>query len=240
MIQIISRIRHPELYVKMMRSARAMANGLVMFSAAHDDGSPRIAESYNILGATAVADIILFVHDDVVFLSKGWDDKIRDAMALGFNVVGAVGSKEYAGGMVFDAGYNHSAGKVVGVVDGKRMVKLMAHRSEVEPVKVLDGMLLAVDRKHFVSAKGFDWQFDGLFFYDLDLCLRSNCAVVDILVAHEKPEHMRVVYPKDMRPMSDYEPAFNAKHGFKPNAPIGEQRCDSIALEDYVKEAACL
>ncbi len=237
MIQIISRVRHKELYKRMRESARATSKGLLMFSIIEDDGSPKMAESYNLLGATAIADVLLFVHDDVVFLSKGWDEKILDAMALGFNVVGAVGSKEYAGGMIFDAGYNSSAGKVVGIVEGKRVVKLMAHRAEVEPVKVIDGMFLAVDRKHFISQKGFDWQFDGLFFYDLDFCLRSNCAVVDVLVAHEKPDHLRGVYPKDLRPMSDYEPAFNAKHGFK-DAPIGDQRCESMLLSDYLVEAA--
>ena len=233
MIQLISRIKHPELYVKMQSSARAMATGPIMFTAAHDDGQPRVAESYNLLGAASMADILLFVHDDIVFLSKGWDEKIVEAMALGFNVVGAVGSKEYAGGMVFDAGYKHSAGKVVGLTDGKRTVKLMAHRTEIEPVMVIDGMFLAVSREHFLKT-GFDWAFDGLWFYDLDLCLRSKCAVVDILVSHEKPDHLRGVYPKDMRPMSDYEPAFNKKHGFKGNAPIGEQRCDSMLLEDYL------
>ncbi len=206
-----------------------------MFSVIEDDGQPKLAESYNLLAATSIADIFLFVHDDVVFLSNGWDEKIKDAMDLGFNVVGAVGSKEYSGGMVFDAGYKHSAGKVVGIVDGQRKVKLMAHRTEIEPVKVIDGMFMAVDAAHFSRIGGFDWNFDGLFFYDLDLCLRSNCAVVDILVAHEKPEHLRGVYPADLRPMSDYETAFNAKHRFG-LASIGDQRCESVAYEDYARE----
>ena len=237
MIQIVTRIRHPELYVKMMNSARSTAKCPVMFSAAHDDGQPRLAESYNIIGSTSVADILVFAHDDIQFLSRGWDEKIKDALALGFNVVGAVGSKEYNGGMVFDAGYTHSAGKVVGIQDGKRVVKLMANRCEVEPVKVVDGMFMAVDRNHFSSQKGFDWQFDGLWFYDMDFCLRSKCAVVDILLAHEKPEHLRGVYPKDLKPMSDYEPAFKAKHGFK-DAPVGDQRCESMLLSDYLVGAA--
>lgn len=233
MIQLISRIRYPELYGKMMSSAKANANGLVMFTSMLDDGQPKLAESYNLLGATSMADILLFVHDDVIFLSKGWDDKIKDAFALGFNVAGVVGSKEYQGGMIFDAGKKHSAGKIVGVAGDQRMVKLMQHRAEIEPVKVVDGVFLAVTREHFLS-NGFDYQFDGLFFYDIDLCLRSNCAVVDILISHEKPDHLRGQYPKDMRPMSDYEPMFNAKHGFKANAPIGDQHCDSMLYSDYV------
>lgn len=234
MIQIITRTRYPELYKRMMWSAKETATGPIMFSNIVDDeGDMKVAESYNLIGSTSVADTLLFCHDDVIFMSKGWDEKIKDAMSLGFNVVGVVGSKEYAGGMVFDAGYTHSAGKVVGWLDGKRIVKLMNHRTEVEPVKVLDGMFLAVDAAHFANVRGFDWQFDGLWFWDLDLCLRSNCAVVDILVAHEKPPHLYGAYPTNLRPMADYTGAFYKKHNLE-DAPIGEQRCESMLLEDYL------
>ncbi len=237
MIQVITRTRYAELYDRMSRSARDTANGPVSFVKMVDEkGDMRVAESYNLLGATSTGDILLFCHDDVIFLSEGWDEKISEAIELGFNVVGAVGSKEYNGGMVFDAGSIHSAGKVVGNHNGKRIVKLMEHRSEIEPVKVIDGMFMAIDREHFLKT-GFDSTFDGLWFYDLDFCLRSKCAVVDILVAHEKPANLYGVYPEGMRPMSDYEGAFNKKHGFEKQF-IGNQRCDSMLLEDYLKVPA--
>lgn len=233
MIEIITRVRYPELYRKMQASATEMATGPIAFSASFDDGSPRLADSYNLLGAVAVGDVLLFAHDDVVFLSKGWDEKIKDAIAIGFNCVGVTGSKKYAGGMVFDAGREHSAGRICGLRDGKRIVRVMAHRSEIEPVMVLDGCFMAVEAGHF-RATGFDAQFDGLFFYDLDFCLRAKCAVADILISHEKPAHLWGKYPDGMRQLADYEPAFNAKHGFASAPPIGDQRCDSLALEEYV------
>ena len=237
MIQICTRVRFPELYRRMQESARATASGPIMFSAAHDDGSPRIAESYNLLGATSMCDILLFVHDDIVFLSKGWDDKIREAVSLGFNVVGVCGTQKYDGGMIFDSGRQYSAGKVVSVVDGKRVIRLFENRSEIEPVQAVDGMFMATSREHFIKT-GFDMQFDGLFYYDVDFCLASKCCVVDILVAHEKPEHLRGSYPKGMLTMSSYEDAFNKKHGFNGNPPIGDQRCDSVAYIADVEVAA--
>ena len=161
-----------------------------------------------------------------------FNDAIEDALSLGFNVAGVVGSQKYDGGLIFDAGRKYSAGKLVYLQDGKRNVKLMANRSEVEPVKVVDGLLMAVDRKHFQKA-GFDWQFDGLFYYDVDLCLRSNCCVVDILVSHEKPADLWGKYPDDMKPQEYYAPAFNKKHGFKGEPPIGDQSCQQIPYEDY-------
>lgn len=237
MISILTRVRYPELYRKMQESARGTASGPIMFSMMEDDGSPRIAESYNLLGATSMADILLFVHDDIVFLSKGWDDKIREALVLGFDVVGVCGSQKYDGGMVFDSGKQYSAGRVVSRVGDKRVVKLMENRSEIEPVRVIDGMFMATTREHFLKT-GFEMQFDGLFYYDLDFCLRSKCAVIDILVAHEKPDHLRGIYPPGMRPMGDYVDAFNKKHGFKSDPPIGDQRCDTVEYSNYVKEIA--
>jgi len=233
MIQLVTRVRFPELYRKMQESARATAKGPIMFTASFDDGSPKIADSYNLLGVCSMADILLFVHDDVVFLSKGWDDKVRDAIALGFDVVGVCGSQKYDGGMIFDSGRQYSAGKVVSWVDGKRVIRLMENRAEIEPVKVVDGLFMATTREHFVRT-GFDMQFDGLFYYDVDFCLASNCCVADILVAHEKPEHLRGSYPDGMLPMSHYTPAFNAKHGFKADPPIGDQRCDSVIYDAEV------
>jgi len=180
-----------------------------------------------------MADILLFVHDDVVFLTEGWDAKVRDALALGFDVVGVVGSKEYNGGMVFDAGREHSTGRVCGLKDGKRVVRIFNHRAEIEPVKVVDGLLMATTREHFLKTQ-FDESFDGLFFYDTDFCLRSNCAVVDILVSHEKPDHLRGVYPPDLRPITDYAPKLNAKYGFPAVTPIGDQSCEAVSLADYL------
>ena len=237
MIQIITRIRFPELYRKMQETARATAKGPLMFTAAHDDGDPKLAESYNLLGSCSMADILLFVHDDISFLSDGWDEKIEEAIGLGFNLVGVVGSKEYKGGMVFDSGREHSAGRLVCNIGDKRMVKIMENISEVEPVKVVDGMFMAMTRDHFLRSGGFDARFDGLFYYDMDMCLRSNCAVVNILVAHEKPSHLRGDYPKDIRTITDYEGLFNSKHGFPYNPPIGDQSCGSMSYNDYKVEA---
>ncbi len=232
-IDILSRIRYPQLYNRMRASAKAMAYGPVNFRTMLDDGGPKLAESYNLLAAVSDADVLVFAHDDIIFESRGWDRAVLDALDLGFNLVGAVGTKKYSGGLIFDSGRAHAAGKVIYRENGERVVKLMTNRSEIEPVEAVDGMFLAVDRKHFLAIGGFDTKFDGLFYYDTDLCLRSNCAVVDILLAHEKPANLRGVYPEGMKPIEAYRDQFNAKHGFKSDPPIGDQRCDSMKLSDY-------
>lgn len=234
MIQLITRVAHPELYQRMMDSAKRTAKGVVHFISMPDDGQPKLAETYNLLAGVSSADVLVFCHDDIIFLSDGWDVKIREAINLGFNVVGAVGTQKYTGGMLFDSGRDYSVGQVVGWVDGKRVKKVMVNRSEIETAQAVDGMLMAVDRFHFVKEGGFDAQFDGLFYYDVDLCLRSKCAVVDILVAHEKPPHIWGKYPEGMKPIEFYRDAFNQKHGFKCDPEIGDQRCDTVAYAEEV------
>ncbi len=234
-IELITRIKHPELYLRMAGSAKTTSLTPLTFTTMLDDGSPKIAETYNLLAAVSNADVFVFVHDDVIFLSDAWDQKVKDAISMGFNVMGAVGTQKYEGGLIFDSGKKYSAGKMVGTYGDKRLVKLMDNRSEIEPVQVVDGMFMAVERNHFLR-NPFDYQFDGLFYYDVDFCLRSNCAVIDILLAHEKPEHLKGVYPANMKPREAYSEAFNKKHGFKSEPPIGDQRCDAMAYEDYVKE----
>ena len=234
MIQVLTRSAHPELYQRMVTSARKTAFGNVMFVSTPDDGLPKIVESYNLMAAVSTADILVFCHDDIIFLSEGWDERVKEAFRLGFEVVGAVGTQKYTGGMIFDSGKEYSVGQVVGNLDGKRIKKLFQHRAEIEPAQAVDGMFMAVTREHFIKSGGFDSQFDGLFYYDVDFCLRSNCAVVDILLAHEKPPHIWGKYPEAMKPIEFYRDAFNKKHGFKEDPPIGDQRCDSVAYEEEV------
>lgn len=232
-IDIICRVKYPELFNKMKQSAKDTALGEIGFSTMLDDGQPRLAMSYNLLGSLSTADILLFVHDDIVFLSNGWDMKIKDAIKLGFNMVGVVGTQKYDGGLIFDSGRKYGAGKVVGTWEGKRRIKLMENRTEIEPVKVIDGMFMAITRPHFLEQL-FDDRFDGLFYYDVDMGLRSNCAVVDILVAHEKPDHLAGQYPPGMTPREYYMPIFNQKHGFKSDPPLGDQSCENVVYDDYI------
>lgn len=232
-IDILCRVRYPQLYARMCKSARATTSGGLGFIFEDDDGSPKLAESYNRMGARSKADILLFVHDDVIFIDQDWDKKLVEGFDLGFDVLGVSGSKNYEGGTVFQSGREHAAGKYSAIVDGKRVVRLMFNDDSIEPVKVLDGMFLATTREHFRDNR-FDEKLGGLFFYDLDYCLRSRRATVDILVSHEKPNDLRGKYPDDMKPQEFYEPYFLEKHSLFANYPTGDQRVDTVLLTDYV------
>ena len=230
-IDIVTRVRYKDLHQRMMDSALSTfmvdAPG---FKYEYDDGQPRIAKTYNRLGKSSKADILVFAHDDIEFLSPGWDSVIIEALSDGVDVVGVVGMEKYNGGKFMGSFPEGAVGKWVTLIDGKKNVKSLNPKSG--PVRVVDGMLMAMTREHFIKIL-FDEQFDGLFFYDLDFCLRSRCAVVDILVGHNKPEQYYGKYPSDMNPIGDYWDRFHDKHGLDKNTKSIPVPCVAVKAESY-------
>ena len=232
MIDIICRVQHRELYDRMAKSAYSLSSfDDISFHNETNDGLPKLSETFNRLGVASEGDILVFLHDDVHFLSPGWDVRLIEALR-DFDIAGVVGSDEYAGGNVFDAGISHGRGKYACVENGETFVKIFNESSAPQPAKVLDGMFLAVTREHFKNHK-FDTDFDGLFFYDLDYCLGGRCCVADILVSHDKPAQYYGVYPKDMKPKGFYWDKFHEKHGLNKNVKPVNQVCSKVRLESF-------
>ena len=234
-IDIACLVRYPELHERMAASAKKTASVASLgFITQADDGLPHLAAAYNRMAAQSDAEIVLFVHDDVHFMEPGWDGKLIEALLSGFDVAGVVGSREYSGGRIFDSGNRHGAGKFVCQEDGIQHVKLLGPCKSVEPVAVIDGMFMAVKKSHWQVCR-FDEQFDELFFYDLDYCLRSRCCVVDTLIAHEKPKEHFGKYPEHMKPIEHYWAAFHDKHSLSHSAPIENQVCHKMTLPDFLR-----
>ena len=115
-------------------------------------------------------DIMIFCHDDLTFLRKGWDDEIyrlfKDNREYG--IIGVAGSAE------FDAmGAWWMYHKIYGVVlhpNGlTRFSPLL--KKDLEEVCVIDGLFMAVNRKRV--SKNFDPDIKGFHFYDIDFCLAN-------------------------------------------------------------------
>src|SRR5260221_8836571 len=180
------------------------------------------------MGSKSKADILLFVHDDIVFLEYGWDVKLIEALSK-YEVAGVCGSVGYTGGKIFDSG--KLAGKIVGLIEGQEVVKVVGDVNGHVEVTALDGCFLAINSSHFNTHK-FDEYFDGIFFYDIDYCLRSKCCVVDILVEHSKPPKYYGKYPSDLKPIENYWDKFHLKHGLTPS-PERNKVCKAMLLKDY-------
>lgn len=234
-IDLIVRSQSPMLLDRMLASAHKTANGeFGVLSEMDREGLPKCASTYNRLISESKADILCVLHDDIEFLSKGWD-RVACELFLEYkpDILGVVGSKKYNGGRIFDSGRLHGAGHYCAQVNGKPMVKVFSKRYRYQQVAVIDGMIMFMVRK-FWQKNPFDESFDELFFYDIDLCLRAKRVAVTsgIFVKHSKPEELFGKYPEAMKPISDYWEQFHLKHGLSPLA-VGDQRCASVGLEDF-------
>ena len=231
MIDILTRVRHRELYDVMRDSATQKADGTLRFISEQDDGQPRLAESYNRMVKHVESDIVVLCHDDAIFLQDSWDSALQEVFAdKAVNIVGVVGAVDYRGGEMFRGGSQTFRGGYVANVDGSVLVKLFSGHEEPTPVDLVDSFFFAA-RRDVLLANPFDEQFDGLFFYDMDFMLRvGGVQVAPILMAHYKPDRLRGNYPKDLKPMGDYWDKFHAKHGYTDIPPIGNPAVAAIPL----------
>ena len=147
-------------------------------------------------------------------------------------IVGVVGTDKYIGGKLFSSGFPHIIGKYVTTMDGHKVVKIGSDSKRTK-VKAVDHFFMAVSRSYFQKEK-FDVAFDGLFFSDIDYCLRSDKVyVADILMGHYKPEDLRGKYPEDMKPIEHFSKAFHEKHGLNQNVPDNPQNCAMVDMQTY-------
>lgn len=234
MIHFIVRVRYQDLFERLLKSIMKTCVTGYNITTEDDDGQPKLAESYNRLAGDSKHDVLVFVHDDIEFLEKGWDAKIIEALQQ-YDVAGVVGALDYKGGRIFDGPKNNWVGKFSSTVDDVKAVKLFSSVSFPIGASVVDGMFMAVRGDHFKKVK-FDEAFDGLFFYDLDYCLRSKVCVADVLLFHGKPEKYWGKYPADMKPIEAYWDKFHEKHGLDNNIKAGDQSCFATPLSNYMEQ----
>ena len=239
MIDLITRIRDLTLYKRMLDSAKDTA--CIKFDNHFDidtEHKPKCAETYNRLGKQSGSDILCFVEDDVEFLDRNWDVHVEEIFAeFKPEILGVIGSTKYEGGKYFDSGYKFG----VGMIAGNTGIRILGPKTRYTPAKVIDGMLMFVS-KEFFQKEQFDETFNGLFYYDIDYCLRSKkVGVTSLLVKHSKPPELYGVYPKDMEPIEVYTPEFEKRWG-KGSGEVENQQCCLVTLETFKKhgQTECL
>lgn len=153
-----------------------------------NDGQVALSKLYNQGLEAAKNDIIVFLHDDVVFESDDWGRRIVEHFANSeFGILGVAGTTELSKTGVWWQ-------------NPRRTVGLLKHRSEdriwssgysgdfkqrIIAVVGVDGVLLAVHRKRL--REGFSEELLGFHFYDLDFCINNYLAGVKIGVIFNVP-----------------------------------------------------
>ena len=119
--------------------------------------------------------IIVFIHDDIEFLRKGWGKEILRL----FNEHDDYGIIGVAGSAQFDAGaawwnYEKKFGQVLHRAEGKSWLTAFSPllEKDLQEFLVIDGLFIALDKNKI--AENFDRDLNGFDFYDISLCLANH------------------------------------------------------------------
>ena len=118
--------------------------------------------------------IIVFIHDDIEFLKRGWGTEIIRLFNdhKDYGIIGVAGSAQFDNGGAWWQ-YDKKYGQVLHRHDGKSWLTafspLLDH--DLQQVCVIDGLFMAVHKKRIT--KNFDKDIKGFNFYDIDFCLAN-------------------------------------------------------------------
>jgi hypothetical protein len=144
-------------------------------------------------------DIIVFIHDDIEFLKKGWG---REILRLfneheDYGIIGVAGSAEFDERGAWWQ-YDKKYGQVLHRHDGKSWLTAFSPLldKDLQEVCVIDGLFIAVHRKRI--SKKFDESLKKFDFYDISFCLDSYLdgqtkigVTTNIRIAHNSIGQMR-------------------------------------------------
>ena len=123
------------------------------------------------------SDIIVFIHDDIEFLKKGWGAEVLRL----FNEHEEYGIIGVAGSAQFDErgawwNYEKKYGQVLHRAEGKSWLTAFSPllTKDLEDVVVIDGLFMAIHKKRI--SENFSRDLDGFDMYDIWFCLSNYFA----------------------------------------------------------------
>jgi hypothetical protein len=118
--------------------------------------------------------IIVYMHDDIEFLKKGWGKEIVRLFNENpdYGIIGVAGSAEFDEKAAW-WNYKKIYGQVLHRHDGKSWLTAFSPLldKDLEEVCVVDGLFFAVDKERIT--KEFDTDINGFNFYEIDFCLNN-------------------------------------------------------------------
>ena len=120
------------------------------------------------------SDIIVFIHDDIEFLKKGWGKEVLRLFNehKEYGIIGVAGSAQFdENGAWWN--YEKKYGQGLHRNEGKSWLTAFSPllTTDLEDVVVIDGLFIAVNRDKQLS--NFDRELDGFDFYDISFCLQN-------------------------------------------------------------------
>lgn len=132
-----------------------------------------ICKAYNRGAKIAKYNYLLFLHEDIKFLKKGWGIELRNLYNLdNLGIIGIAGGlKKSSLPTGHDQGIDNYRCVFV-IQEGNRIPGQGVIREPIK-TKTLDGIFLAMTKKRWEEIK-FNEKVEGFHFYDLDISLRAS------------------------------------------------------------------
>jgi len=166
-----------------------------------NNGEKSLTQVYNEILQESKNDIVVLIHDDLIFETKNWGEKILKHFKKNddYGILGLAGTKYLSeSGMWWEVSssmygiVNHSDGQ-------KKWVSTYSKDggNRIDDVVVVDGLFIAIDKRKIKHK--FDESFTGFHFYDLGFCLPNFLDDVGVGVIYDvRVTHLSIGETNDM------------------------------------------
>ena len=157
-----------------------------------NDNGTSLTKIYKEMLDKAETDIVVFIHDDIEFLKKGWGSEIVRLFQNNkdYGMIGVAGSAEFDKNAAWWS-YNEKYGQVLHRSNGKSWLSCFSPllKEDLKEVCVIDGLFMAIHKQRI--SKNFDEDFVGFNHYDTSMCISNyidgKCKIgvtTNIRIAH--------------------------------------------------------
>lgn len=146
-----------------------------------NDGLMSLTEAYNKGLNQAKNDLIVFCHDDIIFDTKNWGNKLIKLFNKNpkYGIIGIAGTTDLIDGRWWTIKESMN-GIVSHQHEGKKWTNYYSEDqgNKLKDMVVLDGLFFAVDKTKIKHS--FDEEFHGFHFYDISFCFPNYLEGVKI------------------------------------------------------------
>ena len=151
------------------------------------------------------SDIIVFIHDDIEFLKKGWGKEVLRLFNehKEYGIIGVAGSAQFdENGAWWN--YEKKYGQVLHRAEGKSWLTAFSPllTKDLQDVVVIDGVFMAVHKQRI--SENFSRELDGFDMYDIWFCLSNffakKCKIgvtTNIRLAHNSIGRLKETWYKN-------------------------------------------
>lgn len=158
-----------------------------------NNGNMSLSKLYSSMFVHITNPIIVFIHDDIEFLSENWGVKLLKIFDENqdYGIIGVAGSNEFNENGKWWCNQN-TYGQVFHQFNNDIWLSDYGHylNNKLYEACVIDGLFIAINKEK--QLKNFDESLDGFHMYDIDFCLNNyinkTCKIgitLDIILLHK-------------------------------------------------------